>query len=301
MRSEANLANAILKNTREKNCKLDRFVSAFVEAFETCSDTVKKYKTCSIQEIRLEKEFATLRSDKDSEVFNAWKELVGETQLPQSESSAVVYQHVLQHFWSCVALKKESGETGNESNILVGLKISGDASEREAIRQHAGWAIKRARDVINTGNKTVSIKQCQGLPTSIEVTKERLLSFFEKFGQDERQNEGKYLFIVNDAVLEFFIILHEEVNEFFKACIDKDTVLQCLKHLSVNRRIRTQWENVVGISSGEEEKAASIIVLQRVLSMFLKSKQQIIREQLHLKPQKKSKSLRQTLYHNKKE
>ena len=55
------------------------------------------------------------------------------------------------------------------------------------------------------------------------------------------------------------------------------------------------------ISFGEEEKAASIIVLQRVVSMFVKSKQQIIREQLHLKPQKKSKSLRQTLYHNKKE
>ena len=95
--------------------------------------------------------------------------------------------------------------------------------------------------------------------------------------------------------------MHKEVNEFFKACIDKDTVLQCLKHLSVNRRIRTQWESVVGISSGEEEKAACIIVLQQVVSMFVKSKQQIIQEQLHLKPQEKSKSLRQTLYHNKKE
>ena len=95
--------------------------------------------------------------------------------------------------------------------------------------------------------------------------------------------------------------MHKEVNEFFKACIDKDTVLQCLKHLSVNQRIRTQWESVVGISSGEEEKAGCIIVLQQVVSMFVKSKQQIIQEQLHLKPQEKSKSLRQTLYHNKKE
>ena len=83
------MPNAILKNTREKNCTLDRFVSAFVQAFETCSDTVKKYKACSMREIRLEKEFGTLRNDKDSEVFNAWKELVGETQLPQFESSAV--------------------------------------------------------------------------------------------------------------------------------------------------------------------------------------------------------------------
>ena len=93
-----------------KRIALDRFVSAFVQAFETCSDTVKKYKTCSMREIRLEKEFGTLTNDKDSEVFNAWKELVGETQLPQFESSAVpavVYQHVLQHFCSCVALKKE--------------------------------------------------------------------------------------------------------------------------------------------------------------------------------------------------
>ena len=59
--------------------------------------------------------------------------------------------------------------------------ICGDASEREAVRQHSGWVIKRARDAINTGNKTVSIKQSQGLPTLIEVTKERLLAFFEKF------------------------------------------------------------------------------------------------------------------------
>ena len=109
---------------------------------------------------------------------------------------------------------------------------------------------------------------------------------------DKGGGGGEYLFIVNDAVLEFFIILHQEVNEFFKACIDQDTVLQCLKHLSVNRRIRTQWESVVGISCGEKEKAASIIVLLRVISMFVKSKQQIILEQLHLKPQKKSKSLR---------
>jgi hypothetical protein len=58
-------------------------------------------------------------------------------------------------------------------------------------------------------------------------------------------------------------------------------------------------EKVVGERSGEEE-AASIIILQRIVSMFLKSKQQIIREQLHLKPQKQSKSLRASLFHGKK-
>jgi hypothetical protein len=59
-------------------------------------------------------------------------------------------------------------------------------------------------------------------------------------------------------------------------------------------------EKVVGERSGEEE-AASIIILQRIVSMFLKSKQQIIREQLHLKPQKQSKSLRASfIFHGKK-
>ena len=71
MKSEANLANATLKNTREKNCTLDRFVSAFVQAFETCNDTVKKYKTCSI--FRLEKQFATLRNEKLAAGKLGWK------------------------------------------------------------------------------------------------------------------------------------------------------------------------------------------------------------------------------------
>ena len=42
-------------------------------------------------------------------------------------------------------------------------------------------------------------------------------------------------------------------------------------------------------------RAASVLLLQRVVVMFLKSKQQIIREQLQLKANKQSASLRQTV------
>ena len=174
-----------------------------------------------------------------------------------------------------------------------------DEAEREAIRRHAGWAVKRARDVINSGSTVVSIKQSKDDKSPvIQVTKRCLLSFFENFGMDQRQNSGKSLFILNDAMLEFFIVLHKEVETFMGTGMDKDIVVRCLQYLSCNQHIRTEWKKVVGLSG--ENEAASVIILQRIVSMFVKSKQQIIREQLHLKPQKQSKSLRQSLFSGKK-
>ena len=38
--------------------------------------------------------------------------------------------------------------------------------------------------------------------------------FFFNFGMDRWQNSGKYLFVLNDAMLEFFIVLHKEVETF---------------------------------------------------------------------------------------
>ena len=49
------------------------------------------------------------------------------------------------------------------------------------------------------------------------------------------------------------------------------------------------------ISEDKLFNAASIMILQRIVAMFVKSKQQIIREQLQLKARQQSTSLRQTL------
>ncbi len=302
--SEAKLAATILKNTRGKNncTALDRFVLVFVEAFNECNDLVKRFKTDSIRAIRLEKEFATLRNDRNSRLFIAWKQLVGDAHGAHVDTSIVVFQHVLQHFWSCVALnakKEQSLKEQSDSNLV---KVTGDEAEREAIRQHAGWAVKRARDIINSGSGIISIKKSKRDDTPTVVTKTCLLSFFKKFGVDQRQNStGKYFFIVNDAMLEFFIVLHREVDDFVQAGIERDTVVQCLRYLSVSHLVRSEWKKVFGDVVTGEEEAASIIILQRVVSMFVKSKQQIVREQHHLKPQKQSKSLRQTLFNSKKD
>ena len=201
------------------------------------------------------------------------------------------------HFWSCVALQGRTGQSVDKEHHSVSLDCGkencDDQAEREAIRRHAGWAIKHARDVINSGSTIVFIKQSKDDKSpAIQVTKRCLLSFFENFGMDQHQDSGKYLFILNDATLEFFIVLHKDVETFIGTGMDKDIVVRCLQYLSCNQHIRTEWKKIVGVLSGENQ-AASIIILQRLVSMFLKSKQQIIREQLHLKPQKQSKSLRQ--------
>jgi hypothetical protein len=115
-------------------------------------------------------------------------------------------------------------------------------------------------------------------------------------GTDHRQDSGKFIFIINDALLDFLIVL----QNFFKSDIDKDTVIHGLKYLSESKDLRTEWRKVVGDLSSDKEEAGSVILLQRITSMFAKSKQQIIREQLSLKPQKQSKSLRRTLSAGKK-
>ena len=110
IKSEAEIATTILRNTRGKKdfATLDCFVSVFVEAFNQCNGSVKKFKSDSVQAIRLEKKFATLRNDKESNLFDAWKRLTGDAH--SIETSVVVYQHVLQHCWSCVELQGKAGQ-----------------------------------------------------------------------------------------------------------------------------------------------------------------------------------------------
>ena len=223
---------------------MERFVCVFVEAFSPCNDTANKLKIECIRAIGFEKELATLRFDQKSKLYHAWKQLAGDCVC----TSTVIYQH----FWSWLVLQGRTGQSVDEEhhsvNLDCGKENCDDEPEREAIRHHAGWAVKRARDVINFGSTIVSLKQSKDrISPAIQVTKKCLLSFFQNFGVDQRQNSRKY----------------------------------------------------PGVLSGENE-VASIIILQRLVSIFLKSKQQVIREQLNLKPQKQSKSLRQSLCSGKK-
>ena len=72
----------------------------------------------------------------------------------------------------------------------------------------------------------------------------------------------------------------------------KGTILvEYLEKLSKNKEIRAKWSSIVPISN----TPSSVVLLQRIVTFFLKSKQQIIQEKGGLKPNKKSMAIRQQL------
>ena len=101
------------------------------------------------------------------------------------------------------------------------------------------------------------------------------------------------------SVVEVFIYFHEIVEKIvkdgLKTCVDKDILKKCLQYLSEDKDLRKMWHKLLGDEDTDMFCAASFVLLQRVVVMFVKSKQQIIREQLQLKANKQSASLRQTV------
>ena len=63
----------------------------------------------------------------------------------------------------------------------------------------------------------------------------------------------------------------------------------CLEQISVNKELRDKWNELLTPGT---DAITSVVVLQRIVTFFLKSKQQIFREK-GLKPNKNSVSLRQ--------
>ena len=62
----------------------------------------------------------------------------------------IVYQHIFQYFWSFVALEFSANFSRSDIAETEVQNKTGDVDEakKQAIRYHAGWAVKRARDGI---------------------------------------------------------------------------------------------------------------------------------------------------------
>ena len=107
---------------------------------------------------------------------------------------------------------------------------------------------------------------------------------------------SRYNFIVTHEVVPFFVLLHDFTEEYLSQSNPETRgnkiVIDCLKVMSASCEIREAWE---GICQRKFLIEVQVAVLQRVSTMFVKSKQSIIREKLDSKPQKGSLSLRQDL------
>ncbi|XP_028407340.1 uncharacterized protein LOC114529967 [Dendronephthya gigantea] len=168
--------------------------------------------------------------------------------------------------------------------------------DSESIRDHAGWAVKRARDVISKGQNELPLKETFKKDASIVFgTKSNALTVLSQLGGDQRQPNGNYRFCIHEHVVPFFIFLHKLVESLLSPeniLREKGNILKfCLDHMSINEELRARWNELIKTS----DIPSSIAVLQRVVTFFIKSKQQIFREQEALKPNKRSVALRQQI------
>ena len=298
---ESRFAFEILSKIDIDSAAVDRlgtFVRELNDVVLICYKSVDKVKSQQLKMVTLEKAFTRHRFDRHSKLFEAWQHLVGVPPSNDKESN-VVFQHILQHIWSYAILRRSNSKPVSVDHVESQKDKVPDEVERVAIRQHAGWAIKRARDTILSSPTTISIKLSCNDSTHVVVSKEYLLKLIDRLGKDELQEPGKFMFMPFSQTDDFFITLHKETEVLLKQesilkQTGKDAVIWALKQLSTSAILRSKWESLLGKASGYA-KAAHVILLQRIVTMFLKSKQQIIREQLQLKPQKSSQSLRQSL------
>jgi hypothetical protein len=127
---------------------------------------------------------------------------------------------------------------------------------------------------------------------NVFVDPKKALELIETLGTDEKRGD-KYLFVLHPEVTNFFVLLHDFTDSYFSvSSFDDQVIINCWKNMSINVKLRLAWET---ICKNAFPLAVQISVLQRISTMFLKSKQQIIREKLNLKPQKRSVALRQDI------
>ena len=152
----------------------------------------------------------------------------------------------------------------------------------DAVKDHAGWAIKWARDIIKSSTvDKLRIKNQVLMILGTKLTNQWLWSYYQSLETLRNNKKGvldlyqgeKSLHVVVDNLLSKsqFVVEKERV------------VTNCLQQLSTDQRL---------ISEGFTKPVAGC-VLQKVCIMFVKSKQQVAGDKFALKPQKGSVELRE--------
>ena len=272
--------------------RFSQFLASVALLFEKCFNLRSSKKNKHLRAIELEKNFSECRT-KSSPARKAWEEILEDVGIETSPACDSVFQHVLQHFWSTM------GSVVEKENIQTRSSVhQPDDMESEALTDHAGWAIKRARDIINSSRENhLSIKKSPLSSDAYKIDKSVALELIAKLGSDEKQHNGHFRFVPIQEATSFFLRLHDVVDNLLSKnqfVLEKNKVVtNCLQQLSTDQGLRDNWFSVV--SRYGFEKPVEVFVLQKICLMFVKSKQQIVREKLLLKPKKGSVALRDEL------
>ena len=177
-----------------------------------------------------------------------------------------------------------AGTTSAECKSDVEEEIEAEIGkiEAETIVEHAGWVFKRVREILINGPAVHTIKITKTSKVQVEVNKVFIVSLLTQLGNDTLVQPGRFLFTPIPDVLEIFVYLHNVIEQFVKEKLetspDKDILKKCLQFLSEDKELRELWKKVLGIGNNADDtvRAGSVILLQRVVTMFMKSKQQMI-------------------------
>ena len=279
----------------------EEFLQEILRLVEECFREARTEKNSQNYSIKLEKAFASKRSCSFHHftIRQYWMKFVFDTAnvtCEHREASDKLLQQVLQHFWS-----SNYGRTRSTNTVTVeeGQFVKGpavcDESEFDTIRDHAGWVIKRARETIKKGEDAIPAKESDELESSVvHGSKLEALNLISSLGQDVKQADGKYRFIIYEHVVPFFLFLHNLVESLINSTTmithKGNILIDCLNKLYKNKELREKWIHVISKSD-----VTSVVLLQRIVTFFVKSKQQIIREKSGLKPNKGSMAIRQQL------
>ena len=66
--------------------------------------------------------------------------------------------------------------------------------EDESIKEHAGWVMKRVRDMFQHGQDMYKIQVSKTNETCVEVGRQHLLDLIKRLGEDVLVQPGKFLF-----------------------------------------------------------------------------------------------------------
>ena len=302
LKVEQTIAQELLKSS-EKNMELVfDFLKAISTSFFDVYKNVEHINCPKNKVIQLERNFASVTTS--TSLCESWSSLLHVSNLETTSTTCnVVLDHILQHFWSCLVLYESKGlDTTVEDNakcLATSTATSVENVELHAIKEHSGWVCKRVRDTFKDGEKTYQLKVSKTNNNCINVPKQYIMDLVKSLGEDKLIQPGKFLFIPTSETVTFFVYLHTVVEKIVKEALekyaDKDILKHCLQVLSESSELREEWAKVLCGEENDMHKAACILILQTIVSMFVKSKQQIIREQLQLKAQKHSTSFRQSL------
>ena len=141
----------------------------------------------------------------------------------------VILQQILQHFWFTGSNSHTEDATVDLSNVdslpttTSNIQIDIDANQdNETIRDHAGWAIKRARDVIFKGQNELPAKATVKDDSPVIFgSKADALAVLSLLGEDKKQPDDSYRFRIYEHVIPFFIFLHKLAESLLRGSLSK--------------------------------------------------------------------------------